>query len=187
MPTYYEGNTIAEIKAQQISSEDFVQGCIFYKKTAGNLKMTYWYAVLFAALAVTAGYIAINEITLYGIITKWLICAAFAFAAVYFAVIRVNKAKKEAESIYKNSKLLVSPVSFRIYRDSFFTENEYEIFNGYWTDMLAGFENKERIILVSEWIPRPIIITKTADNREQTDAISRHLQNTMVSKYKVRI
>lgn len=187
MPTYYEGNTIAEIKTQQISSEDFVQGYMFYKKTAGNLKMTYWYGILFAAIAVMTGTVAVNEITLYGIITKWLICAVFAFVAVYFAVIRVNKTKKEAKSVYKSSKLLTSPVTLKVYRDSFYMENKYESFNGYWTDVIAGVENKDRIILVSEWITRPVIIVKTADNKEQTDAISKHLQNTMVSKYKVRI
>lgn len=186
MPTYYEGNAIAEIKTQ-ISAEDFVNGYVLKEKTFGRLKAAYWYGALFAALSLLTGYMAINEITVYGRISKWMICAVLAFATVYFTVIKQNRIRKEGRSIYNTSKLLNCTFTFKVYRDSFYIENAYEQLNGYWTDVAAGLETKERIIIVSEWFSRPVIIPKTKENKEQTDAVSRHLQNTLISKYKIKI
>lgn len=185
MPTYYEGNPIAEIKAQ-LSQEDFVNGYMLKEKTTGRLKGTYWYGALFLVLSVLSDFSAINEVTVFGMVSKWLICIALIFAAFYCAVIRVMKTKKEGIAIYNSSSLLKEKFTLKAYRDSFYMENEYEQFSGYWTDIAAGLETKERIIIVSEWFARPVVIPKTEENREQTEALSRHLQNTLISKYKVR-
>lgn len=185
MPTYYEGNAIAEIKAQ-LSQEDFANGYVLKEKATGRLKGTYWYGALFLALSVLSDFSAINDITVYGKVSKWVLCIAFIFAALYFAVIRVMKTQKEGNSIYDTSKLLKTEFTFKAYRDSFYMENQYEQFSGYWTDIAAGLETKQRIIIVSEWFARPVVIPKTEENREQTEALSRHLQNTLISKYKVK-
>lgn len=184
MPTFYEGDCIVQINGQAVDKENFAQGFVYREKILGSLKKSVWYCLFFVIIAVIFAVLTVKEYVLYKMIVKALIGTASLFAALCVTVIKSGSVKKSACKLYDASELMRSPVDFKFYRDSFFIDTEYESFSGYWTDIAAGTENSERIMLASEWISRPIVIVKTEQNREQTEKLSQHLQNTLVYKYK---
>lgn len=186
MPTFYEGGLIADIKNQVTDAESYAAALVYTEKSIGHLKYNTLYTLLFAATALACGFDAYRSITVARMIISCVLCALTLAFAVYFAWYRVRKIELRVKSQYDKSPLLLSPVSMDIYRDSFKIKNEYECFDGYWTDIVCGYENSKRIVLVTQWIHRPIVILKNESNSDSVDKISRHLKNTLTNRYKVK-
>ena len=186
MPTFYEGGLIADIKNQITDAESYAAAFVYAEKSVGHLKYNTLYTLLFAATALVSGFNAYKDISVSGMIIKCVICALALAFAVYFAWYRVRKVELRVKLQYDKSPLLISPVSMDIYRDSFKLKNEYECFDGYWTDIVCGYEDGKRIVLVTQWLQRPIVIVKNESNSDSVAKISRHLRNTLTNRYKVK-
>ena len=186
MPTFYEGGLIADIKNQIIDIESYSVALVYIEKSIGRLKYNTLYTLLFVATAIICGINAYESITVARMILRCLLCALALAFAVYFAWYRVRKTELRVKSQYDKSPILLSPMSMDIYRDSFKIKNEYECFDGYWTDIVCGYEDSKRIVLVTQWLQRPIIILKNETNLDSVAKISRHLKNTLTTKYKVK-
>ncbi len=184
MPTFYEGDCIVQITNQKIDKESFAQGFVYREKILGSLKKSIWYCLFFVIIAFIFAILTVKEYVLYKMAVKAIISVLSLIAAVYVTAVKSGVIKKSACNLYESSELMHSPATFKFYRDSFFIDTQYESFSGYWTDISAGVENNERIMLASEWISRPIVIVKTEQNKELTDKLSQHLQKTLVYKYK---
>lgn len=187
MPTFYEGDCLVQISAQSIDKESFACGFVYREKILGSLKKSAWYALFFAIVAAIFAVLAAQEYVLYKIIIKALISLVAIFFALFVTVIKSASIKKYACKLYDESDIMRSPTTFKAYRDSFFIDTQYESFSGYWTDISAGIEDSRKIMLASEWMSRPIVILKTDENKNQTDKLSKHLQNTLVYKYKKKV
>lgn len=186
MPTFYEGGLIADIKNQITDVESYAAALVYTEKSMGHLKYNTLYTLLFAATAVLFGLDAYRSITVTRMIISCVLCALALAFAVYFAWYRVRKVELSVKSQYDKSPLLLSPMSMDIYRDSFKIKNEYECFDGYWTDIVCGYEDSRRIVLITQWLQRPIVILKNESNSDSVAKISRHLKNTLTNRYKVK-
>lgn len=184
MPTFYEGGCIATISDQKTDKQSFAQGFVYRERIGGKLKNCNMYCLFFMIAAALFMVFAYREFTMYKMVIKAAISAVLVICAVYFAVIKPNYVKKYALGLYAKSDIMRSPVTIKLYRDSFFINNEYEKLNGYWTDIIAGKEDDEKIVLVSEWTVRPIVILKKDVDKEEILKISQHLKNTLTYKYK---
>lgn len=151
----------------------------------GMLRGKEWKAsVFFVVWLGSMFYMSIHEFSLSTNPVPLGISIICLYMMTYYLFILPKRVKLNGEHIYKSSHMLNKPEKITINRDSYVIENKYERLSGYWTDITDCIETSEYFLMMSEYSPRLIIISKKSLDDSQTKELSEFFERTMTVKYR---
>lgn len=183
MPTFYEGDAIAEFE-NPVSEEEYALAWRLFQEKQGSLRQKELFSLLFALAAVASLLYLPTYSAKYA--TFWipiLIVALCLLGIVWQQVLLPGRVKRRGMETYRSNRLLSLPARVRLYRDSYQERNQYERIEGHWTDMSGCVEGNTLFVVTGGWDRSLLVIPKKNLSEEQVRRVSDHFQNTFVKKY----